>query len=306
MKRLLILLLGAALVGCSLSAAEETTIRIDPATPTVATAVNVVAQIASSTPPPTVTELPPTVAPTQTPPPSPTTAPTEDRNMSAYPDLGPAPELVNTVWLNTDQPLRIADLRGRVVLLEFWTFDCINCIRTIPFIQSWHETYAAQGLVVIGNHYPEFSYERDLQNVRAAIDRLAITYAVAQDNTRATWSAYNQRYWPTAYLIDKWGRIRYKHIGEGRYDETERAIQALLSERYTPGDVAPAGESRAYLVPDVMLNVRSGAGIENNRIGSIDPTMAFVVRDEQNGWYAIDYNDGVGYVSGEYVSIGSQ
>jgi hypothetical protein len=99
-------------------------------------------------------------------------------------------------------------------------------------LREWHNTYKDQGLVVIGNHYPEFSRERDLKNLADAVLRLEIPYPVAQDNDRQTWSAYKNRYWPTLYLIDKWGRIRYTHIGEGAYQETEAAIQALLAEPY--------------------------------------------------------------------------
>ena len=99
-------------------------------------------------------------------------------------------------------------------------------------MREWHNTYADQGLVIIGNHYPEFSHEADLENLKAALERFEIPYPVAQDNDRATWSAYNNRYWPTLYLIDKKGQIRYTHIGEGAYAETEAAIQALLAEPY--------------------------------------------------------------------------
>ena len=99
-------------------------------------------------------------------------------------------------------------------------------------MKEWHEKYHNDGLVIIGNHYPEFSYEADLENLKDAVERFEIPYAVAQDNDRATWGAYNNRYWPTLYLIDKNGDIRYKHIGEGAYDETEAAIQALLAESY--------------------------------------------------------------------------
>lgn len=102
----------------------------------------------------------------------------------------------------------------------------------IPSLREWHKTYAGQGLVVIGNHFPEFSYEADLDNLRDAIQRLEVPYAVAQDNDGATWDAYDVHYWPTLTLIDKRGDIRYKHIGEGRYDETEKAIKALLAEPY--------------------------------------------------------------------------
>jgi thiol-disulfide isomerase/thioredoxin len=147
-------------------------------------------------------------------------------------DFGEAPELENEIWLNTDQPLRIAELRGSVVLLDMWTFGCINCRRTIPHLRELHYSYKDQGLVVIGNHYPEFGYERDLDNLKEALIRLDVPYPVVQDNDRVTWGAYNNRYWPTLYLIDKWGRIRYRHIGEGRYQETELAVQSLLGESY--------------------------------------------------------------------------
>jgi thiol-disulfide isomerase/thioredoxin len=148
------------------------------------------------------------------------------------PDLGPAPELQNDFWLNADEPLRLANLRGKVVLLDMWTFGCINCRNVVPSLREWHKDYQDQGLVVIGNHYPEFSYEQDLELVKQAMIELDITYAVAQDNDRLTWSAYNNRYWPTLYLIDKNGNLRYKHIGEGAYAETEAAIVALLNESY--------------------------------------------------------------------------
>jgi hypothetical protein len=100
----------------------------------------------------------------------------------------------------------------------------------IPSLRGWHETYGPEGLVVIGNHYPEFGYERDLDNLQDAVERLDVPYPVAQDNDRATWGAYGVRYWPTLFLIDKQGQIRYTHIGEGRYDEIETAIRILLSE----------------------------------------------------------------------------
>jgi thiol-disulfide isomerase/thioredoxin len=147
-------------------------------------------------------------------------------------DLGPAPELTNSTWLNVDSPLRLADLRGKVVALEMWTFGCINCQNVMPSLKDWHARYAGQGLVIIGNHYPEFSFEQDLSSLEAAIAEYGIEYAVAQDNNGDTWRAYNNRYWPTLYLIDKQGHIRYVHIGEGRYKQTEAAIEALLAETY--------------------------------------------------------------------------
>ncbi|MBX3065189.1 MAG: redoxin domain-containing protein [Anaerolineae bacterium] len=162
------------------------------------------------------------------------TANTTERIVAPLPDLGEAPELTNTIWLNTpnEQPLRLADLRGQVVLLDFWTFGCINCIHVMPALREWHAKYGDQGLVIIGNHFPEFSYEHDINNVRAAVKKYDLRYPIAQDNDGATWYAYGTRYWPTMILIDKRGHMRYSHIGEGRYDETEKAIKMLLEETY--------------------------------------------------------------------------
>lgn len=151
-------------------------------------------------------------------------------NQASLPDLGAAPELANQTWINTDKPLRLADLRGKVVLLDMWTFGCINCQNVLPALKGWHAQYASQGLVVIGNHYPEFDYEANLDNLKQAVTKHEIHFAVAQDNDGATWQAYKTQYWPSMYLIDKRGRVRYIHIGEGSYAETEAAIQALLAE----------------------------------------------------------------------------
>jgi thiol-disulfide isomerase/thioredoxin len=147
-------------------------------------------------------------------------------------DLGVAPELTNEVWVNTDRPLRLADLRGKVVALEMWTFDCINCQHVIPSLRDWDAKYAEAGLVIIGNHFPEFDYEADLVNLKDAVARFDIHYPVAQDNDGQTWDAYGNGYWPALYLIDKQGHIRYIHIGEGAYKQTEAAIRALLAEDY--------------------------------------------------------------------------
>jgi len=152
--------------------------------------------------------------------------------VASLPDLGVAPELTNDIWLNVDAPLRLANLHGKVVIIDMWTFGCINCQHVIPSLKDWHSKYADQGLVVIGNHYPEFSYERELDNVKDAITREGIEYAVAQDNDGKTWRAYKNHYWPTLYLIDKQGHLRYVHIGEGNYAETEENIKALLAEAY--------------------------------------------------------------------------
>ncbi len=147
------------------------------------------------------------------------------------PDLGIAPELTNTVWINTPSPLRLADLKGKVVIINMWTFGCINCRNVVPHLIDWHEKYSSDGLVIIGNHFPEFDRESVLTNLEQAVKELKIPYAVAEDNLGNTWQAYETRYWPSLYLIDKQGHIRYTHIGEGKYQETEDAIISLLNEK---------------------------------------------------------------------------
>jgi thiol-disulfide isomerase/thioredoxin len=150
----------------------------------------------------------------------------------SLPDLGPAPELNNKTWLNTAAPLHLADLHGKVVGVEMWTFGCINCQHVMPHLKDWYAKYHDQGFVLIGNHFPEFSYEADLANLKKAVAENGIQYPVAQDNDGTTWNAYNNMYWPSLYLIDKRGRIRYVHIGEGAYDEIEGNIKSLLAEAY--------------------------------------------------------------------------
>jgi thiol-disulfide isomerase/thioredoxin len=144
-----------------------------------------------------------------------------------------APELSGgTLWLNTprEAPLTLAALRGKVVLVEFWTGGCINCLNTLPWVKQWHERHQAAGLVIIGVHSPEFAHEHEEGYVRRRIATLGIRYPVVMDNRFRIWRAYNNVYWPTMYLIDKAGRIRYKHIGEGRYETTEGTIRRLLAE----------------------------------------------------------------------------
>src|SRR4051794_28756106 len=149
--------------------------------------------------------------------------------------LGPAPEIRGTQrWFNTPggRPLTLAGLRAqhRVVLIDFWTYTCINCIRTLPKLKAWDARYRRDGLTIIGVHTPEFPFEKDAGNVAAAIHQDGLRYPVAQDNDNATWDAYSNAYWPAEYLIDATGQLRHVHFGEGDYDQTERAIRALLAE----------------------------------------------------------------------------
>jgi thiol-disulfide isomerase/thioredoxin len=132
-------------------------------------------------------------------------------------------------WLNSD-PLTMQQLRGKVVLVDFWTYTCINCIHVLPYVKTWNQKYKDRGLVVVGVHTPEFPFERDTDNVKTAIKRFDITFPVAQDNRYATWRAYDNQYWPAFYLVDKKGHVAYTHFGEGDYEQTEAKIKALLAE----------------------------------------------------------------------------
>jgi cytochrome c biogenesis protein CcdA/thiol-disulfide isomerase/thioredoxin len=149
------------------------------------------------------------------------------------PVLGRAPDFTgNDHWLNTPggRPLTLDGLRGRVVLVDFWTYTCINCLRTLPQLRAWDARYRDDGLTIVGVHTPEFTFERELDNVERAVRRNRLHYAVTQDNSYATWDAWGNQYWPAKYLIDSDGRVRYTHFGEGAYAETEAAIRALLAE----------------------------------------------------------------------------
>ena len=156
-------------------------------------------------------------------------------------DFGAAPDFRGIAdWLNTPggRPLSTAALRGKVVLVDFWTYSCINCLRTLPHLKAWYATYRPKGLVVVGVHTPEFSFEHVPANVRQAVRELGVRYPVALDNRYATWNAYANQYWPAEYLLDRRGHVRHVHFGEGQYDETERLIRTLLAEPTTSLPVA--------------------------------------------------------------------
>jgi len=146
--------------------------------------------------------------------------------------LKKAPELVGIAnYLNIEQDELNKEIDGKVVLYDIWTYSCINCIRTLPYITAWHDKYSDQGLLVIGIHSPEFEFEKNSDNVKMAIERYGITYPVVMDNDMKTWKAFENKYWPRKYIADHEGFLRYDHIGEGRYQETEKVIQQLLKER---------------------------------------------------------------------------
>jgi len=180
-----------------------------------------------------------------------------------------APELAGgTQWINS-VPLRFDDnLQGKVVLVDFWTYSCINCIRTFPHLISWYEKYQDQGLVIVGVHSPEFEFEKSQANVMAAMEDYGITYPVVMDNDFRIWRAYHNRYWPAHYLVDKEGRIRYTHFGEGKYEETENKIRELLGEEALPanGVVADTTPTRPQTPETYLGYTRAAAYTLENRL----------------------------------------
>jgi thiol-disulfide isomerase/thioredoxin len=180
---------------------------------------------------------------------------------SSLPIEGTFPSLDGAVqWLNS-APLTAEQLRGKVVLVNFWTYSCINCVRTVPYVRAWAQKYKDQGLVVIGVHTPEFAFEKKIDNVKRAIQNFGITYPVAVDNDFKIWRAFGNSYWPAHYFIDMDGRIRHHHFGEGDYEESEQVIQELLAEakgdRRTDGGFVTPDAQGAEAAPD-LARARSG------------------------------------------------
>jgi cytochrome c biogenesis protein CcdA/thiol-disulfide isomerase/thioredoxin len=177
--------------------------------------------------------------------PQPKTGPNGHSNL---PVLGTAPEFVdNQQWFNTPggRPLTLRSLRGRVVLVDFWTYSCINCLRTLPYLTAWDRKYRRAGLTIVGVHSPEFPFEKEASNVQEAIERNGIHYPVVQDNELATWNAYGNQYWPAEYFIDAKGRVRYAHFGEGEYGKKEQIIRQLLAEA---GKKVPGEETHVHAI----------------------------------------------------------
>ena len=173
------------------------------------------------------------------------------------PTAAAAPEVRGIAeWINSE-PLTLRQLRGKVVLIDFWTYSCVNCLRTLPHLKSWDRAYRDDGLVIVGVHAPEFAFERVPENVRSAVRKLGIRYPVALDNDFATWTAYANEYWPAKYLIDRQGRVRYYHFGEGGYEETERLIRRYLGEM-----VAGDARSVADRTPRIRTTPESYLGYE--------------------------------------------
>ncbi len=190
------------------------------------------------------------------------------RDDGTLPDLGPAPEFTKLGPWHNSQPLDAEDLKGKVVLVDFWTYSCINCLRTLPYIQGYWDRFKTGPFVIVGVHTPEFAFEQDPDNVSDAVERLGLTYPVAQDNTYGTWRAFSNHYWPAKYLIDANGRIRYEHFGEGNYEETADAIKSLLLEAGYSFDGAnmadpPPSTSRRTVTPETYLGIRGWDALAN-------------------------------------------
>lgn len=197
--------------------------------------------VAPTSAPPAQAATPATTAAEPTPESTPTAEPSKpaaetamsDSDLIVTPPTGDekeVPEITGIAsWINSE-PLTFEEQRGKVLLVDFWTYTCVNCIRTLPFLKAWHEKYADHGLVIVGVHTPEFDFEKDRENVVDATEEFGLKWAIAQDNDFRTWRAFNNRYWPAKYLVDKDGLIRYTHFGEGAYDETELWIRGLLKE----------------------------------------------------------------------------
>jgi cytochrome c biogenesis protein CcdA/thiol-disulfide isomerase/thioredoxin len=210
---------------------------------------------------------------------------------------GPFPSLSGAVsWLNTP-PLTADGLRGRVVVIDFWTYSCINCLRAIPYVEAWAEKYRDSGLVVIGVHTPEFAFEKDLTNVKRAVQDLKLTYPVAVDSNYAIWRAFKNEYWPAHYFVDARGTVRYHHFGEGQYEESERVIRELLKEKnarlpdaeyvnLTPAGIQAAPSQRDVKSPETYVgfqrqdNYVSPEAIRKNQAA----TYTAPVRPRVNQW----------------------
>ncbi|MEO5499544.1 MAG: cytochrome c biogenesis protein CcdA, partial [Candidatus Saccharimonadales bacterium] len=207
-------------------------------------------------------------------------------------------------WINSE-PQSIAGLKGKVVLIDFWTYSCINCIRTQPYLNAWHDKYKDNGLVILGLHAPEFAFEKVPENVRKAVAEAKIKYPVALDNDFATWQAYNNQFWPAKYLIDKDGQVRYTHFGEGDYDETEKTIQALLKESGQTVTDEISKNSEAVMVkngqtPETYLGYQRGERFANSTQDTQNQTGTYTL---VNGLREHEWSLGGGWKIGPDESV---
>ncbi|MEO8400664.1 MAG: thioredoxin family protein [Gammaproteobacteria bacterium] len=199
----------------------------------------------------------------------------------------PAPELAGiTAWINSE-PLQLNQLKGKVVLIDFWTYSCINCIRTLPYLREWYKKYHNDGLVIIGVHSPEFDFEKNLDNVKNAVVKDGIVYPVALDNQFNTWRNYDNRYWPAHYLIDKNGNVVYQHFGEGEYVQTENNIRFLLGLKEPVSESTVSSEivTRAE-TPETYLGYTRAANFKSPEKARHDQSASYSYPEEllDNTW----------------------
>ncbi len=201
------------------------------------------------------------------------------KGTSGLPDYGVAPPLhVDGAWINSP-PLTLSKLRGKVVLIDFWTYSCINCLRTLPHLKAWYAAYHSKGLVIIGVHTPEFAFEHVTSNVRAAVGRLGIKYPVMQDNDYKTWDNYANEYWPAEYLIDRTGHIRHTHFGEGEYSTTEQLIRQLLDDHGATARQLPDLTPTELATPETYLGTArienyTGSALRPGRMAAYRPAVS--------------------------------
>lgn len=214
-------------------------------------------------------------------------------------DLSIAPELKNIeTWINSDS-LTLSSLRGKVVLIDFWTYSCINCQRTQPYLNTWYDRYEKDWLVIIGVHAPEFAFEKLERNVREASKKAWIKYPVALDNDFSTWNAYGNRYWPAKYLIDQTGKIVYKHFGEGKYDETESKIREVLgldNDQWIMNndqwqDVWEVSATEK-ITPEIYLGSARGAPLWDKDVLSMNEWQTFWDWKQESEYLELVWNDG--------------
>lgn len=197
-----------------------------------------------------------------------------DKIINSLSQAYPAPEIQNgTSWINS-QPLKVSNLKGKVVLIDFWTYSCINCLRTLPYLMAWDKKYRREGLVIIGVHSPEFAFEQKLENVKNAVKKWGINYPITLDNQLETWASYNNHFWPAHYLINKQGNVVYTHFGEGQYDITEHNIQVLLGQKTGPETMSKVGKhshgtsSFTSMTPETYLGSDRAVRFEGKLLAS--------------------------------------
>jgi thiol-disulfide isomerase/thioredoxin len=205
--------------------------------------------------------------------------------------VGPkAPALEAEGWLNTE-PLSAVDLKDKVVVYDFWTYSCVNCVRTLPYLRSWYERYERDGLLIVGVHSPEFQFEKSDDNVTKAVQRLDVNWPVAFDDDLDIWNAFGTRYWPSKYIADRDGRVRYVHYGEGAYDETENVLRKLLDVDPTSKRAASPRESTASnerITPETYLGTERGPG-DANIVGAWESDREKVVSAAAGAAIELDY-----------------